>query len=501
MRYLFQRNHTYYFRYRVPSRFKRYTSYSEIKYSLFTDSYGIAVDRIAPKLAIIRRIKTMKSPHISLKQLFAELTDYSWADSLQEHERDLLNESNATTMFEVMGDDIRGSLKNGGGKYEPSEYGLKTLPPAEIESRRDFEQLALTLSEAMIERIWNGRSECFEGLHHKAKEQSEVDTEAAKPYLLSEAWADFKLFKSDWKPKVADGNQRLYEVMLEFWGDIDIRLINKQMIKGLLSRYQDFPKRNIKPYHSMSVQEVMAIDEEGIANESKIAPKSVKELLKLCQSFFSKYLTGEKDVFQTAPTVNVKYEVKSVSYASFSDTQIKKLKNAAITHEGWKRWAVLLAIYTGARRGDIVGLTRNSLKVDEDTGRYYLWIDSGKTDAATRPLPIHQELIDLGFIEFVEGIEGELFPEITKHHNRLTYHARALMDSLQIPSESERGQRYSLHSFRHTFITKVQECGVSTSLFQTVVGHEKSELGISNRYTHDFKVKSLFCVVDAITDW
>jgi len=38
-------------------------------------------------------------------------------------------------------------------------------------------------------------------------------------------------------------------------------------------------------------------------------------------------------------------------------------------------------------------------------------------------------------------------------------------------------------------------------LFQAVVGHEKSELGISKRYTHDFDVKSLLCVVDTISDW
>lgn len=95
-------------------------------------------------------------------------------------------------------------------------------------------------------------------------------------------------------------------------------------------------------------------------------------------------------------------------------------------------------------------------------------------------------------IEFVEALEGPLFPEIVKNHNRLTYHARVLMDSVEIPPENDKGKRFSLHSFRHTFITKVQECRVPTSLFQTVVGHEKSELGISNRYTHDFKVKSLF---------
>lgn len=95
---------------------------------------------------------------------------------------------------------------------------MKTLPPAEIEPRRDFEQLALILSEAMIERIWNGRSEVFNDLYHKAEELSEVGIEAVKPYLLSEAWADFKQFKVDWTHKIATQNNRLYEVMHEFWG-------------------------------------------------------------------------------------------------------------------------------------------------------------------------------------------------------------------------------------------------------------------------------------------
>jgi len=501
MRYIFQRNHTYYFRYRVPSRFQQYSSHSEIKYSLFTDSHSEAVARIAPKLAVIRRIKMMKSPDISLKQLFAELTDYELVDSLQAHERDLQNDNNAAAHFVAMKDDIQDNLRDGGGKFEPADYGLKTTPPAEIGARRDFEQLALTLSEAIVERIWNGKSDAFEGLYNKAKVLSEVDSEAEKPYLLSEAWKDFKVFKSDWNHKISTQNDRLYEVMVEFWGDIDVTLINKQMIKGVLSRYQDFPKGNIKPYNAMSVKELMVVDEEDIEDSDKISAKTVKGLMKLCQSLFSAYLTVERDIFQTAPTANVKYEVKSVSYANFSDTQIKKLKDQAVSLDGWKMWAILLAIFTGARRGDIVGLTTDSLKLDDDTQRYYLWIKSGKTDAATRPIPLHKSLIELGFVKFVQERDNQLFPEVANNPNRLTYHAQSLMDELDIPANNDKGQRYTLHSFRHSFITKVQQCGVATSLFQTVVGHQKTELGISKRYTHDFDVKSLFCVVDAITDW
>ncbi|TDF37418.1 DUF3258 domain-containing protein [Alteromonadaceae bacterium M269] len=442
----------------------------------------------------------MKKPHPSLKQLFVELTDYKWTDTLKEHERHT-ESYGAATVFDVMDSSIRDSLKDGGGHFEPSYYGLKTKPPIDRHDRIDFEYMALALSEAMVERICNGRSDSFYELYLKAEKLLESDSGANRPYLLSEAWDDFKLYKNDWSDKVAKYNNRLYEVMFEFWGDIDVQDINKQMIKGLLSRYQDFPKGNIRPYNMMTVTEIMAVDEEDIDNKYKVSAKTVKELLKLCQSFFSTYLTVEKDIYQVSPTANIKYEVKSISYANFSDTQIKKLKEKALSLNGWRKWTVLLAIYTGARRGDIVGLTKDSLKLDEDTKRHYLWIESGKTEAATRPIPLHKELMKLGFLEFVNGCNEKLFPEISNTPNKLTTHVQSVISDLSIPDTNDKGQRYTLHSFRHSFITKVQSCGVSTSLFQTVVGHQKTELGISKRYTHDFDVKSLFCVVDAITDW
>jgi integrase len=500
MRYIFQRNHTYYFRYRVPSRFKRYTSNSEIKYSLFTDSYGCAVDRIAPKLAVIRRIQSMKSPHTSLKQLFSELSDYSWADGLPESERQLQNEQNATVMFEAMGDDIRDSLKNGGGKYKPADYGLKTIPPADIEFRRNFELLALTLSDAMIERIWNGKSDAFDKLHHKAKVQSKVDVEAEKPYLLSEAWGDFTASR-DWNDRYAKQKNREYSVMLGFWGDVDVRTISKQDIRALLVRFEDFPLRSKNPYKKMSLTEIFDMEVDDIGEDDFIAVKSVKELFKTCQGFFNTYLTGLKDVFEVAPTSTLKYNAESPRYASYSETQVGLIKKKALELKGWKQWVLLLAIYTGARRGDIRGLSKSSLKFDEDSQRYYLWIESGKSKAAIRAIPLHSELIEKGFLDFVEASEGYLFPEVVNNPNRMTYLSQDINAELQIGDCNDMKERYSFHSFRSTFITKVTALGVELQLVQTVVGHEKSNAGITKVYIRDYPVKSLLSVVDAITDW
>ena len=502
MRYLQLRNHTYYFRYKVPNRFRDIYPKAEIKSSLHTGSYRIAAVRVSSKLSIIEKLSLMQdSDSNQLKALFDELSDFNEVDSLRVHQR---NEENEIVQGYIEAESqARHSLQDGGGHIDLSnDWSVKAPVPTDLNALRDFERLFALMMQAQSERALNGVSERFEELYDKAKTLSNIEVTENKPsYLLTQAWADFLKYKEDWSHKQKTQNIRYFNIMLEYFGDIDVTSITKLMIKGLLNRYQDFPKGNIKPYNKMTVVEIMALDESDISAEDKIKPKLVKDLLKLCQSFFSAYLTNVRDVFEVAPTKDVKYSAKSTSYACFSDTQIKQIKEKALTYTDWRKWVVLLAIYTGARRGDILGLTNDSIKLDEDSGRYYLWISKGKTDAATRAIPIHNKLVELGFIEFAQSQEGLIFGEFAHKPNRFTDLIHQMKEELEIAECDQRGQRYSLHSFRHTFITKVQAKGVRTALFQSVVGHEKTGLGISKRYTHDFPVKDLFVVVDAIDDW
>ncbi|MGB0892977.1 MAG: tyrosine-type recombinase/integrase [Parashewanella sp.] len=436
-----------------------------------------------------------------LKALFEELSDFSEADSLKSHQR---NEDNEIVKgFIEAESEARHSLQDGGGHIDLSnDWSIDTTLPTDLNALRDFERLFKLMMQAQSERALNGVSERFEGLYNKAKKLSDTTHKEKQPsYLLSQAWADFLQYKESWSHKQKTQNIRYFNIMVEYFGDIEVTSITKPKIKSLLSRYQDFPKGNIKPYHKMTISEIMALDESEIAPEDKIRPKLVKDLLKLCQSFFSVFLTEKKELFEYAPTKGIKYGAKSTSYACFNDSQIKRIKEKALTYYDWRKWAVLLAIYTGARRGDILGLTNNCIKRDEDTDRYYIWISKGKTDAATRAIPIHNKLVEFGFIKFAQSQQGYLFGEYAHKPNRFTDLIHHFKEELEIPECDIKGQRYSLHSFRHTFITKVQSKGVRTALFQSVVGHEKTGLGISKRYTHDFAVKDLFVVVDAIDDW
>lgn len=160
MRHLQRRNGVFYFRYRLPKRLAALLGRQEFKQSLYTQSYEVALEVIAPKISVLRRIKLMANSEnlLILKELFRELTDYSKVDGYSVMERE--DERN-TLLWEVMEKDARESLRDGGDNFNPKDYGIKTTYPDNIEGKRDYQNLLIELADAMYFRIVNGRCERF----------------------------------------------------------------------------------------------------------------------------------------------------------------------------------------------------------------------------------------------------------------------------------------------------------------------------------------------------
>jgi integrase len=169
----------------------------------------------------------------------------------------------------------------------------------------------------------------------------------------------------------------------------------------------------------------------------------------------------------------------------------------------WKEWVIYLGIYTGARRGELVQLRTEDVKFDSATSRYYLLITDEhesqklKTDNAKRKIPLHQAVIDAGFIDYVESGGERVFYEVTNHEVVTAWFARHTQ-RLGIASTNELNHIRSFHSFRHTFITKLMNNKkVQINLLQQVVGHEINSYGITGNYTHKAtELNGLLGVVD-----
>ena len=316
---------------------------------------------------------------------------------------------------------------------------------------------------------------------------------------LSEAWKGFLRFKSDWTPKIRQGNEKYYEVIEAVLGAAtQVTDITRRDIKNLLEVVEGLPRQNKKPYNRMTIQQCLDLDE--VPEEDLVSSKTVNDYLKLCQGFFSTYLTKEEDILELSPTHNIKYPAKSHSYGYYTRTEMRKLVGHFSTLDGWNKWGFLLLAYTGARRSEIAKLKVSDVRLDDDSQRHYIMIGDSKTEAGIRQVPIAKRLLEMGFMLYLDGKKPDayLFPEIT-NRSQVTRLFHLIREQLNIDYLDDYKNRRIVHSLRHTFVTEIQAKHTLT-LVQQTIGHEHSNQGQTKVYTGKMKVSDLLPVVDSV-DW
>lgn len=84
-------------------------------------------------------------------------------------------------------------------------------------------------------------------------------------------------------------------------------------------------------------------------------------------------------------------------------------------------WLPLLALFAGARQAEYAGLRVSDIREDEETGVLLMWITKAgrrlKTKPSQRVVPVHPQLVTLGFLTYVEarrkdGEKAWLFPTV-----------------------------------------------------------------------------------------
>ncbi|WP_318519737.1 tyrosine-type recombinase/integrase [Photobacterium leiognathi] len=493
MKYIQRRNKQYHFRFRTPQHLKLLGSIpSEITKSLKTDSYVIACAKVSAKLPLISRIKNMKDTSCLLG-LFNELTDFNDIDSKSASYRDNKRNEHQYDWYSFHEQDVGTSLQNGGG-FDFSDV-TRTQPNTEDKAlMRDFERLYLRLVEARTERFYNGTTEQFDHLLEQAREllpkqdNPVSNSENNPPYLLSQAWSDHKKAKS-WTPTKGREFQRHYEFMVAYFGDTDVRTITKKDLRASLVRYCELPKVDRKPYYQWPMDRLIHVKPEDVKPEQRIKEATAEGYLKTMQSFFNQFLFKANDIYQTSPTDGISIDVDDCRYGVYTDEEIQKFEHFALSAtEPYKKWVILLAIYTGARLSEICTFLEQGHQTDETTGIRYFFLNEGKSKHAIRAIPIHPNLIKHGILKQ---------PHIIIKAGSISKEMNTWREQLSISKKDSDGYYKVFHSFRHTFITKCYSEGIQQDLIQTVVGHSKNA-GITDRYNHSNSLKQLKLLNDEV---
>ncbi|MGG7724728.1 tyrosine-type recombinase/integrase [Klebsiella aerogenes] len=315
--------------------------------------------------------------------------------------------------------------------------------------------------------------------------------------LLSEAWKLFVAEKGKtWAITISRENNRFYEVLMHVLGDVPVGSITKQHIRQTLAVIENLPRRNLKPYSEMNLAECIDFD---VPEDDLISSANVKKHLKIYSSFFKVFLKDEKDIIEKSPTEGIRYEVTENKGGHYSRPEMQRLIERLSTFTDWRKDYFLTLIYTGARRGEMAAIRKEHIRKDEETGRYYIFIEGGKTEHAQRQIPLskHIEALLLARIKHLKSADLVFGDLPTYEHIALVW--RSLMEDCNVPKYNEFGQKRVIHACRHTFISEAVAKTQNAALVQFVVGHSRTQsLGITARYTHRPPLHDLLQVVDSV---
>ncbi len=210
-------------------------------------------------------------------------------------------------------------------------------------------------------------------------------------------------------------------------------------------------------------------------------------------------------------------------YASFTNDDIEKIFGRYLfVNEDLKStrkvldsyfWAPLLGLFSGMRLNEICQLKVEDIQ--QEDGIWFINSDdlsesqSSKNESSKRRVPLHNELIRIGFLTFwnerkrSDGTAAILFRDLKwdKKNQWIKQTSRWFVGDSGTPGHLDLvglriREKKVFHSFRHTLIHRMRKLGVPATDIAAVVGHEPGLT--TEHYGGDYELSTLKQIVDRL---
>lgn len=141
-------------------------------------------------------------------------------------------------------------------------------------------------------------------------------------------------------------------------------------------------------------------------------------------------------------------------------------------------WNAHLAAYTGARREEIAGLDRDD--ITEKDGMPVILIKSNehrtlKNGQSGRVVPVHRDLIDLGFLDYAKARDPGLLFDVKKKGKSFGNAFDYAWQKVKKAVIAE-GDPKTFHSFRHSAIQRLIDKNVPLNVRAELFGHDHGHI-------------------------
>ena len=420
----------YYFRLIVPLSWRQIVKKTEIRRSLRTKDVGIA--REAALLLCARIEAIMATSKVKAKSnIQTPMTEATV--------NELLGWMNNDTAYKMIA-----------RRYRNGDIEVETDTPEEAEIARgilaDHAKLHPQSVQQAIDALPTSRCGTYLG-------QAKEDYLGERTTTLSEKGTI---------PKI----RGVLKAFIAFAGNIDVAMVQSSLIK-------DYKKKLLA---------------------EKKAPTTINDHLVVLTGFFD-YCIDNKIATMTNPARGLLIpgaHNKAESYKPFTQPELKKIFQPELFVKKMKLpdfyWGPLIALFTGARAEEIASLDLE--QVYPENGIWIIDILEGKTENAVRKVPVHEELLTLGLVKYVQCLQKagykKLFPHLQDGKNGYKKNmCRMFGEYLDLPEVNIVDPLKVFHSFRHTVVTKLTGAGVNEGLKRAMVGHDiDTKTSAHDDYTH-----------------
>jgi len=276
--------------------------------------------------------------------------------------------------------------------------------------------------------------------------------------------------------------------------DCAIADITHDAMRHAVLQIEKMPVQNENPYRGMSVEELFAVE-----NPSKtIGHKTVgtireswSKFQQYCldnEYFTSNFLKGKFTKLSNAEAIE---DDEEKHYDQFSEQDLQAIFDLTNLNRRKRKfstfWYMLLGLYTGLRSGEIAQLTKHDI-IQLDDGHYYVSVNRSpiekggkpkkvKTNSSIRTVPLHDDLLELGLLQWVSERENRLF-DMNAQSGRQAHEMTKFM-SVYLTDLNIKTPKKVFHSFRKNVNVLIFENGDSLH-GKLWLGHKITDINVEN---------------------
>ncbi|MGR3500540.1 MAG: site-specific integrase [Limimaricola soesokkakensis] len=168
------------------------------------------------------------------------------------------------------------------------------------------------------------------------------------------------------------------------------------------------------------------------------------------------------------------------------------------------KWGTLIAMFTGMRLNEVAQLEVQDIQ--EDGGVWLIDVnDNGpdkrlKNPASRRRVPVHQQLVELGFLDFITEMRrssSRLFPSLTyTKQNGYGRNIGRWFNERFLPELGINDKGLVFHSLRHTMVTRLSQSDVQETKVKAIAGHAQTGVTYDTYFREGYRPAQLKAALD-----